>query len=519
MTDTIDLAHEPGFTLGRVTVLPAQRELVRDDGQREVLEHRVMQVLIALSQSGGAILTRDELMTRCWNGRVVGDDALNRVISRLRRAAEGIGAGSFSVETITKVGYRLVEPGVSEGAPPPAPKAASGAPVSRRTALVAGGAVAVAGIAGLGVVMRGRVGSPATAETEALMAQAWTAWTQGTDEGNSQAIGLYRRLLDKVPRSADGWGLLACAYADRAQYWTRPSERGSVRLRARSAGQRALDLDPRNAYGRVAIGYSRPVRGNWIHMEREFRRAMADQPGKTLGVYSVAFLLGLVGRFSDAAPLFEKIRHVAPTVNQYRKHVEALWGAGRLEEAERLLDEAMSIYAANESIWFTRFNLLLFGGRARAAVAMAQDVDARPSNLAQDQVDELIRLAIAVETPAAPEAKALVDQETLNGHISTDAAIAAIRRLSAVGRVDHAFAFADAYFFSRVFVIPDGPARVGEPAMATLEERQTDFLFQPSTRAMRGDPRFSRLTEELGLERYWKQAEASPDYKRIAGGG
>src|SRR4051812_21268745 len=108
MTDTIELAHEPSFSLGRVTVRPAQRELVRDDGKREVLEHRVMQVLIALSQSGGAILTRDELLARCWSGRVIGDDAVNRAMSRLRRAAGGIGAGSFKIETITKVGYRLV---------------------------------------------------------------------------------------------------------------------------------------------------------------------------------------------------------------------------------------------------------------------------------------------------------------------------------------------------------------------------------------------------------------------------
>lgn len=515
MSDTIELAHEPVFSLGRVTVLPAQRELVGDHGRREVLEHRVMQVLIALSKAGGAILTRDELFASCWGGRVVGDDALNRVMSRLRRAAEGIGAGSFSVETITKVGYRLVEHSGDEDAPASASKAAPRAPVSRRTALVAGATVAVAGVAGLGVVIRGRLASPATAETEALMAQAWTAWTQGTNEGNSQAIGLYRRLLDGAPRSADGWGLLACAYADRAQYWTRPSEREPVRLRARSAGQRALDLDGRNAYGRVAIGYARPFRGAWLHMEREFRRAMSDQPGKTLGVYSVAFLLGLVGRFSDAVPLFEQIRHVAPTVNQYRKQVEALWGAGRLEEAERLLDEAMSIYAANDSIWLTRFDLLLFGGRARAARAMAQDADARPPGLSQDQADDLVRLALAVETPASPEASALVDHETRNGRLSAVAATGAIWRLSAVGRVDPAFALADAYFFSRGFVIPDGPARAGEPPSATLPERHTDFLFQPATRAMRADPRFRRLTEELGLERYWTDAKAPPDYKRL----
>ena len=116
------LAHEPDFTLGRLKVSPAMRELVRDDGRREVLEHRVMEVLVALARCAGTILTRDELTERCWQGRVVGDDAITRVISLLRRTADGIGSGSFSIETITKVGYRLnadVMPSAAGGRPTP----------------------------------------------------------------------------------------------------------------------------------------------------------------------------------------------------------------------------------------------------------------------------------------------------------------------------------------------------------------------------------------------------------------
>jgi DNA-binding winged helix-turn-helix (wHTH) protein/tetratricopeptide (TPR) repeat protein len=111
--ERIILAHEPDFVLGRLRVSPARRELVRDDGAREVLEHRVIQVLVALAKAAGGILTRDELTLQCWEGRVVGEDAINRVISRLRKAAGGIGAGSFDIETITKIGYRLTGDGVT----------------------------------------------------------------------------------------------------------------------------------------------------------------------------------------------------------------------------------------------------------------------------------------------------------------------------------------------------------------------------------------------------------------------
>jgi len=50
----VELAHEPDFNLGRLTVSPSRREVVRDDGEREVIEHRVMQVLIALSRAEAA---------------------------------------------------------------------------------------------------------------------------------------------------------------------------------------------------------------------------------------------------------------------------------------------------------------------------------------------------------------------------------------------------------------------------------------------------------------------------------
>lgn len=110
----IALAHEPPFRLGPLLVEPAMRRLAHDEGGEEILEQRVMQVLVALARAGGAILSRDDLVRRCWEGRIVGDDAINRVVSRLRRSAQTIGQGSFRIETITKVGYRLVGGDVAE---------------------------------------------------------------------------------------------------------------------------------------------------------------------------------------------------------------------------------------------------------------------------------------------------------------------------------------------------------------------------------------------------------------------
>lgn len=102
---SVTLARAPVFRLGALEVRPPTREVVGTNC-RDVLEPRVMQVLVVLAQANGDVVTRDDLMLRCWEGRVVGDDALNRVIGKIRRLAERPGSG-FALETIRKVGYRL----------------------------------------------------------------------------------------------------------------------------------------------------------------------------------------------------------------------------------------------------------------------------------------------------------------------------------------------------------------------------------------------------------------------------
>lgn len=106
MTDQIDLATAPPFRIGQLTVEPALRQVTA--ATSETLEPRVMQVLVQLAMANGAIVSRDELVRQCWEGRIVGDDAINRVIGRLRRLLDDHGDATVRIETITKVGYRLV---------------------------------------------------------------------------------------------------------------------------------------------------------------------------------------------------------------------------------------------------------------------------------------------------------------------------------------------------------------------------------------------------------------------------
>src|SRR5690242_4156317 len=98
----------PDFDLGGLRVSPARRE-VRMGERRLELEPKVAQVLIALATARSEVVSRDRLIEQCWDGRIVGDDALNRCIVALRHLAKEFSPEPFAIETVPRVGYCLVE--------------------------------------------------------------------------------------------------------------------------------------------------------------------------------------------------------------------------------------------------------------------------------------------------------------------------------------------------------------------------------------------------------------------------
>jgi TolB-like protein/DNA-binding winged helix-turn-helix (wHTH) protein/Tfp pilus assembly protein PilF len=148
-SEPIRLSDEADFWLGDLHVRPSLRE-VRWNGRKEQLEPRVMQVLVALAGAGGAVVSREELIVRCWDGRIVGEASIDRCISRLRELSESSGSRSFTIETIPRVGYRLMsasEPAVIDTVDKEGlgalPTALPATPYSRRTYRLAGLGAAV----------------------------------------------------------------------------------------------------------------------------------------------------------------------------------------------------------------------------------------------------------------------------------------------------------------------------------------------------------------------------------------
>ena len=169
----IDLANEASFHLGATEVRPSLLELERG-GRAAALERRVMQVLTVLARRPGAVTSRDELVAVCWDGRFVSDDAINRTVAKLRRAAETDAGGDFFIETVPRVGYRLV----LNGAPASGIAAAASASWMRRRSRLWWG---------LG-------GVPA-----ALLVAALATWMLRTPEAKSLQLASIARLGSNVP--------------------------------------------------------------------------------------------------------------------------------------------------------------------------------------------------------------------------------------------------------------------------------------------------------------------------------
>jgi DNA-binding winged helix-turn-helix (wHTH) protein/tetratricopeptide (TPR) repeat protein len=102
----IDLRRAGEFRVGAASVRPKLREVVFD-GRTIKVQPRVMQVLVALANAHGEVVSRDDLVDACWGRRAVSEDAINRCIQKLRRLAETELGGAFAIETLFGVGYRL----------------------------------------------------------------------------------------------------------------------------------------------------------------------------------------------------------------------------------------------------------------------------------------------------------------------------------------------------------------------------------------------------------------------------
>jgi TolB-like protein/DNA-binding winged helix-turn-helix (wHTH) protein/Tfp pilus assembly protein PilF len=98
-----------GFRLGNWQVYPLRNLLVGPPGEVHI-EPKVMQVLNCLASKPGEVFERGKLLEDLWDGRALSDEPLTRCIAALRHALGDSPTRPEYIQTIPKVGYRLICP-------------------------------------------------------------------------------------------------------------------------------------------------------------------------------------------------------------------------------------------------------------------------------------------------------------------------------------------------------------------------------------------------------------------------
>jgi len=96
------------FSIGQWEVSVPDNLITRNDTKETVkLEPKVMEVLVYMTEHQGQVISLDELIEKVWQGRIVGDHAIYRIINQLRKALNPEDKNAY-IKTIPKKGYKFI---------------------------------------------------------------------------------------------------------------------------------------------------------------------------------------------------------------------------------------------------------------------------------------------------------------------------------------------------------------------------------------------------------------------------
>lgn len=503
----IALAYRADFELADATVRPSIRT-VEGPTCSVTLEPKVMRVLIAFAESGDAVLTRDDLVRDCWGGRVVGDDAVNRAVTVLRRAVRDSGA-DFRIETIPRIGFRLVRGRDQEDENGPNKALSSRSRLSRRVMIstLAAGVTAVS----VGAFWR-QIGSRSdSSEVSVLIERGRRALHDNYPDSGSDAITHLLPALELDARNAEAWGLLSFAYRDIAEGAAASDVSRNIRA-SEEAAQRALERDPRQGDALAALATLQPYFGDYSSGEDRLMGVLGVDPGNFLAMLHLIPLYQGVGRVRVSAEWNDRLGEADPRspVSHYRRGLK-LWGLGEIDGAEQAMERAIQLWPRHPSVWNARMMLFAFTNRVDAAFALLDDKASRPVTLKAPAID-LWRISLVALQSRRPADIAAARSANLSAAPrSPGFANIAMHSLAMLGEIDAAFDIAFGYYLRRGPLIAAMWEGAGELPVSALRWRRSMALFVPPAAPMRADRRFAVLMDGMGITQYWRKRGVGPD--------
>jgi len=505
--DSLTLVHRDAFAIGSARIDPATRTIAGSAGSVRV-EPRAMQVLLTLADAEGHVVSRETLLERCWNGQIVGDDALHRIIGVLRRAMRSATGDAIAIETIPKAGYRLT----SEIASPTAETGAGEAGVQTRMMsrrLIFGGGVA--GAIGLAAAWR-FLPKPPNPRVVNLLDEARQILRSGLPDDDQTGIGFINEAIAIEPKNATAWGLMALAQYQRVENGD-PGIADKAVADCETAARRALALDPRESNARAALAILPPVFGDWGNAERRFDAVLADDPENIPVIVEKGLFLMSVGRCREALDYSNRAVRLEPFSPLLHYHRAFRLTANDLVlEADREIDRSGQLWPAHPGISYARFLIYALSKRPDAALRHLDSKDADVP-FPPPMADAWRKTLMAVRDRDAPMRQQAVAANLAQARAHSGAAVNAILALNLLGAMDAAFDVANGYLLRRGPLI--GNIRTPDTPPANEQRwRKTMMLFLPATAPMRADQRFAGLAEDMGMAAYWRSRGIMPDYQQ-----
>jgi DNA-binding winged helix-turn-helix (wHTH) protein/tetratricopeptide (TPR) repeat protein len=318
-------------------VLDLEARALLRDGRTVPLPSRAYELLVALVEARGRIVTKDELLDSVWEGAFVEESNLTVAVSALRRALGDNKSEPVFIETIPRRGYRFV-PDVHEVTEAnrivrsidgdvrmvqatrveiDAPAVPFGTTVEQPALAVAPQpatswrrpvatlclAVAAATAMGIGVESRFASFDRVDPQARAELLRGRHQWSRRTGPGIVRSVEHFRRAIELEPGYADAYAGLAGAYVFDLADWPK----------AESAARTAIAYDPRQADAHAVIGFGRMFhQWDWAGAKDELDTALAIDPECVSALQWRAAWLAAHGRLEEAKLSLGKAATIDP---------------------------------------------------------------------------------------------------------------------------------------------------------------------------------------------------------------
>jgi serine/threonine-protein kinase len=301
-------------------------------------------------------------------------------------------------------------------------------------------------------------------------------WNKRTEEGFKQSVKHFKEALEQDSDYALAYAGLATSFATLSIYGAEPPE--LLMPQAKSAAERALDIDERLALARVSLGCVRSVyEWDWAAAESDFRKAIEIEPRNEHAHhwYATNYLIPL-GRFDEARSELKLAQELDPLNLIINASVGLpFYYECRYEEA---IEEYLNTLEMDPNYGMARY----FLGQAYAQKGMYRQA-----------ITELERAVLLLQ--GTPEGMAaLAHAYAIAGNQN--------KAQQLLGQLEQVTRYVSPVLIAQIHA----GLHQKDQALECLEEayriRSTDLIWlkvRPVFESIRSDPRFDELCKKMGF--------------------